>query len=101
MDLLPFGAVTELSRWLFPQYSWCLCCRHGKPNNCKQWLNADGSLEKWKPKDAGQMSFVIFQLKAQTCMCLQHATFVFLDRFVRHLLPRQRLLLALPTFRCS
>ena len=30
MDLLPFGAVTELSRWLFPQYSWCLCCRHGK-----------------------------------------------------------------------
>ena len=32
MDLLPFGAVTELSRWLFPQYSWCLCCRHGKLN---------------------------------------------------------------------
>ena len=35
MDLLPFGALTELSRWLFPrwlfpQYSWCLCCRHGK-----------------------------------------------------------------------
>ena len=30
------------------------------PNNCKQWLKADGSLEKWKPKDAGQMSFVVF-----------------------------------------
>ena len=33
---------------------------HLYPNNCKQWLKADGSLEKWKPKDAGQMSFVFF-----------------------------------------
>ena len=33
------------------------------PNNCKQWLKADGSLEKWKPKEAGHMSFVVFQLK--------------------------------------
>ena len=30
------------------------------PNNCKQWLKVDGSLEKWKPKDAGHMSFVAF-----------------------------------------
>ena len=56
------------------------------PNNCKQWLKADGALEKWKPKEAGQMSFVVFQLKAQTCMCPQHATFVVLVRFVRHML---------------
>ena len=33
MDLLPFGALTEVSRWLFLQYSWCLCCRHGKPSS--------------------------------------------------------------------
>ena len=58
------------------------------PNNCKQWLKADGALEKWKPKEAGQMSFVVFQLKAQTCMCPQHATFVVLVRFVRHMLTR-------------
>ena len=30
------------------------------PNNCKQWLMADGSLEKCKPKEAGHMSFVVF-----------------------------------------
>ena len=66
------------------------------PNNCKQWLKADGSLEKWKPKDAGQMSFVVFQLKAQTCMCPQHATFVVLVRFVRHMLTRHCLLIPLP-----
>ena len=58
------------------------------PNNCKQWLKADGALEKWKPKEAGRMSFVVFQLKAQTCMCPQHATFVVLVRFVRHMLTR-------------
>ena len=28
------------------------------PNNCKQWLKADGSLEKRTPKDAGQMTFL-------------------------------------------
>ena len=66
------------------------------PNNCKQWLKADGSLEKWKPKDAGQMSFVVFQLKAQSCMCPQHATFVVLVSFVRHMLTRHCLLLPLP-----
>ena len=66
------------------------------PNNCKQWLKAHGSLEKWKPKEAGQMSFVVFQLKAQTCMCPQHATFVVLVRFVHHVLTRQCLLLLLP-----
>ena len=66
------------------------------PNNCKQWLKADGSLEKWKPKDAGQMSFVVFQLKGQTCMCPQHATFVVLVGFVRHMLTRHCLLLPLP-----
>ena len=58
------------------------------PNNCKQWLKFDGALEKWKPKEAGQMSFVVFQLHAQTCMCPQHATFVVLVRFVRHMLTR-------------
>ena len=58
------------------------------PNNCKQWLKAAGALEKWKPKDPGQMSFVVFQLKAQTWMCPQHATFVVLLRFVRHMLTR-------------
>ena len=66
------------------------------PNNCKQWLKADGSLEKWKPKEAGQMSFVVFQLKAQTCMCPQHATFVVLVHFVPHVVTRQCLLLPLP-----
>ena len=66
------------------------------PNNCKQWLKADGSLEKWKLKEAGQMSFVVFQLKPQTCMCPQHATFVVLFRFVRHMLTRHCLLLPLP-----
>ena len=66
------------------------------PNNCKQWLKADGSLEKWNPKDAGQMSFVVFQLKAQTCMCPQHATFAVLVRFVRRMLTRHCLLLPLP-----
>ena len=71
------------------------------PNKCKQWLKADGSLEKWKPKDAGQMSFVVFQLKAQTCMCPQHATFVVLVRFVRHMLTRHCLLLPLPMLRFS
>ena len=36
MDLLPFGALTELSSagcfpaGCSPQYSWCFCCRHGK-----------------------------------------------------------------------
>ena len=40
------------------------------PNNCKQWVKADGLLEKLKPKDAVMMDFVDFQLKAQTCMCL-------------------------------
>ena len=65
-------------------------------NNCKQWLKIDGSLEKWKLKDAGQMSFVVFQLKAQTCLCPQHATFVVLVRFVRHMLTRHCLLLPLP-----
>ena len=30
------------------------------PNNCKQWPKLDGLLEKWKPKEAGQMSFVVF-----------------------------------------
>ena len=58
------------------------------PNNCKQWLKADGALEKWKHKEAGQMSFVVFQLKAQTGMCPQHATFVVLVLFVRHMLTR-------------
>ena len=71
------------------------------PNNCKQWLKADGWLEKWKPKEAGQMSFVVFQLKAQTCMCPQHATFVVLVRFARHVLTRQGLLLLLPMLPCS
>ena len=52
------------------------------PNNCKQWRKADGSFEKWKPKDAGQMRFVVFQLKAQTCMFLRHATSVVLVRFI-------------------
>ena len=66
------------------------------PNNCKHWLQADGSLEKWRPKEAGQMSFVVSQLKAQTCMCPQHATFVVLVRFVRYVLTRQCLLLPLP-----
>ena len=66
------------------------------PNNCKQWLKANGSLEKWKTKDTGQMSFVVFQLKAQTCMCPQHATFVVPVRFVRHMLTRHCLLLPLP-----
>ena len=66
------------------------------PNNCKQWLKVDGSLEKWKPKEAGQMSFVVFQRIAQTCMCPQHATFVVLIRFVRHVLTGQCLLLPLP-----
>ena len=66
------------------------------PNSCKQWLKADGSLEKWKPKDAGQMSFVVFQLKAQTGMCLQHGTFVVVVRFVRHMLARHCLLIPLP-----
>ena len=66
------------------------------PNNCKQWLKADGSLEKWKPKEAGQMSFVVFQLKAQTCMCPQHATFVVPVRIVRHMLTRRCLLIPLP-----
>ena len=51
------------------------------PNNCKQWLKADRSLEKRKPKDAGQMSFVVFQLKAHTCTCPQHATFFVLVSF--------------------
>ena len=48
------------------------------PNKCKQWLKAGGSLEKWKPKDAGQISFLVFPLKALTCMCLQYATSVVL-----------------------
>ena len=30
------------------------------PNNCNHWLKVDGSLEKWKPKEAGLMSFVVF-----------------------------------------
>ena len=51
------------------------------PNNCKQWLKADGSWEKWKPKEAGQMSFVVFQPTTQTCMCPPHATFVVLVSF--------------------
>ena len=66
------------------------------PKKSQQWLKADESLEKWKPKEAGQMSFVVFQLKAQTCMCLQHATFVVLVRFVCQVLTRQCLLLPLP-----
>ena len=66
------------------------------PNNCKQWVKADGSLEKWKLKEAGQMSFVVFQLKTQTCMCPQHAPFIVLVRFVRHVLTPQRLFLLLP-----
>ena len=66
------------------------------PNNCKQWLKADGSVEKWKPKDASQMSFVVFLLTAQTCMCPQHATFVVLVRFVRHMRTRHCLLIPLP-----
>ena len=65
-------------------------------NNCKQWLKADGSLEKWKPKDAGQMSLVVYQLKAQTCMCPQHTTFVVLVRFVRNMLTRHCLPIPLP-----
>ena len=32
------------------------------------------------------MSFIVFQLKAQTHMCPQHATFVVLVRFVHHVL---------------
>ena len=66
------------------------------PNSYKQWLKACGALEKWKPKDAGQMSFVVFQLKAQTCMCPQHATFVVLVRFVCHMLTRHCPLIRLP-----
>ena len=42
------------------------------PNKCKQWLKADGALEKWKPKDAGQMSFVVFQLKAKKRVCARN-----------------------------
>ena len=66
------------------------------PSNCKQWLKVDGSLENWKPKDAGRMSFVVFQLKAQMCMCPQHVRFVSLVGFVRHVLTRHCLLLPLP-----
>ena len=66
------------------------------PNNYKQWLKADGSLEKWKPKEAGQMSFVVLQLKVQTCMCPQHAMLVVLVPFVRHVLTRRCLLLPVP-----
>ena len=68
------------------------------PNNCEPWLKDDGSLEKWNPKDAGQMSFVVFQLEAQTCMCLQHATSVVFVRFVRHVLIGHCLRLPLPNF---
>ena len=68
------------------------------PDSCKQLLKADGSLKKWKPKDTGHMSFVVFQLKAQTCMRLQHATFVVVVCFVRDVLTRHCLSLPLPTF---
>ena len=42
------------------------------------------------------MSFIVFQLKAQTGMCPQHAAFVVLVGFVRHMLTRHCLLLPLP-----
>ena len=53
--------------YLFPLPSLTLVCHIMSaplyPNNCKHWLC--GTLEKWKPKDANHMSFVVFQVKAQ------------------------------------
>ena len=39
----PFPLRTSSHKMTSPLY----------PNNSKQWMKADGSLEKWKPKEAG------------------------------------------------
>ena len=37
--------VQRLNRWLFPQYSWCLCCRHGKHAALIKCLRTEPTLE--------------------------------------------------------